>query len=250
MTTLNNELIETLSTAGLNKNEAQIYLAVLELDSSSIWDISKKSGIKRPTCYVILDELAFRGIANKYFDGKRIVYSVITPKQMSHRLEQKYNKFKASASQLEALASVSLQKPKITLYEGVEGIKQAYRLSLDQSKGSEILIYGTIKIENIMTDFINTYLKERIEKKIYVKAILKDNPENKSVVARDKKELRQTRFLPEKEFDPNLEVNIFADFIVYIAHSEKEPFATIIENKNIANHERQKFNLIWKIAKS
>jgi len=249
MTTDNKELIEVLRGIGLDDNQALIYLTILELGPSSIWDVAKKTGIKRPTCYVILDELTFRGFASKAHDGRRTIYSVITPKQMLFRLEKRYEKFRNVSSQLEGIASKSPQKPIISLYEGISGVKQAYDLTLLEQKGSEILIYGTAKVADLMPEYISDYLRERTGLGIKVRALVADIEENRSVISRDTKELRETRFLEQKYFDPHLEVNIFGDTLIYIAHSEKEPFATVIKNSTIANHEKQRFEIEWNIAK-
>lgn len=248
MTTINNDIIEVLRGVGLSENEAKVYLVSLELGPSPIWDIARASKVKRPTCYVILDELVFRGFANRSHDGKRTVYSVITPKQVLLKLEQRHEQFKRHASTLEAIASKSPQKPSIHLYEGMEGVKQAYNLTLEQADG-EILIYGTAEVEHLLPDFFPDYFNKRIKNRISVRAILAKNEINRKILSRDKKELRQTRFLPANRFNPHLEVNIFGDTIIYIAHSEREPFATVIVNSTIVNHEKENFELIWQMTK-
>ena len=145
--------------------------------------------------------------------------------------------------------SKSSFKPNIRLYEGRAGVMEVYNLTLDLSKEDEILIYGTKSVETNYQDFISEYLKNRVKKKIKVKAILPDTPENREVLNRDKDELRQTRFLPVNQFKQKTEVNIFGHSIAYIAHSEKEPFATVIENPTLAEEEKSRFNLLWQIAK-
>src|SRR3989344_5825627 len=124
--TNSDELITTLKGIGLAKNEAAVYLACLELGPSSIWDIAKKSGIKRPTCYVILDELIWKGHASSTNDGKRTIYSVNSPKQLLRAVELRFTRFSNAIGQLEGLASKNPQKPVVSLYEGVNGIAEAY----------------------------------------------------------------------------------------------------------------------------
>lgn len=248
MTTQNDELLASLRGVGFSKNEALVYLAVLELGPSSIWDIAKKSGIKRPTCYVLLEELAFRGYASSTNDGKRTVYSVVSPKQLQRSIERRHARFNTTVSQLEAVATKSPNKPVVRLYEGAEGVKEVYNLTLSEPRGSEILIYGTASVEANYGDFITDYIAHRTKKNISVRAILPDTPDNQSVTIRDDKELRQTKFLPEETYHQTTEVNIFGDKIAYIAHSEKQPFATVIENATLANEERSRFNLIWNMT--
>lgn len=250
MTTNIDELLLSLRGVGFSKNEALVYLAVLELGPSSIWDIAKKSNIKRPTCYVLLEELTYRGYASSTNDGKRTIYTVISPKQLQRSIERRHTKFSSSISQLEAIATRSPYKPVIRLYEGVEGVMGVYNLSLNEPKGSEILTYGTATVGITYGNFIAEYLTHRTEKGIMVRAILPDNEINRQASLSDKQELRQTRFLPEDVYNQTTEINIFGDKIAYIAHSEKQPFATLVENPTLAREEQQRFEIIWKVARS
>lgn len=249
MTTLNSDILSTLEGVGLHENEAHVYLAGLELGPSSIWDIAKKSAIKRPTCYVLMDNLIFKGYASSTFDGKRHIYTVSPPKQLLSALNRRQEKLKSTLSQLEGLASQSPLKPNVRLYEGKTGVMEVYNLTLDLPKEDEILIYGNVLVETSYKDFIAEYLKSRVKKKIKVKAILSDTLENRDILSRDEAELRQTKFLPAEQFKQRTEVNIFSDSIAYIAHSESEPFATVIENSTLAEEEKNRFNLLWEIAK-
>jgi hypothetical protein len=61
--------------------------------------------------------------------------------------------------------------------------------------------------------------------------------------------MRQCRFLPQDKFDPTTEINIYGDTIHYIAHSERDPFATMIESSSLAKLEKQRFDLLWDLAK-
>ena len=53
-----------LKKLGLTEKEAKLYINALELGSFSVMGIAHKSGIKRPTCYLILDELVKKGLVS------------------------------------------------------------------------------------------------------------------------------------------------------------------------------------------
>ncbi len=250
LTSRNNDLIAALRGIGFSKNEATVYLATLELGTAPIGDISRLSGIKRPTCYFLLEELAVKGYASSVNDGKRVVYSVMSPNQLLRASERRHERLAKSVPQLMGLASLSPQKPAVRLYEGVQGVVEAYNLSLGQQKGSEMLIYGTVQVQSSYEKFIADYLKDRVEKQIKVRAILPDDELNRKVLLRDREEMRETKFLPPDKFDPNMEINVFGDTITYIAHSEVAPFATVIESPGLTRLEKQRFELLWDIAKS
>lgn len=248
MTTTNSDLLTTLQGIGLTNKEALTYLACLELGPSSIWDIAKKSGVKRTSCYVIMDELMLKGYASHITDGKRTIYSAVAPSQLFRAVEQRHERFVRSMSQLEAVASQAPSKPRLTMYEGSAGIREAYGLSLGLPKGSEILTYGTGEVETSYPELIGEYLADRIAKKIRVRALLPRTELNISIASRDEAELRETRFLPAEQFPQKTEMNCFGENIVYIAHSEKEPFATVLSSSTLAAEERARFEILWGVS--
>lgn len=248
MTNLNDNLISTLKLAGLNETEAKIYLACLEMGKASAWEIYKKTGIKRPTCYAVLENLVADEIAFKKNDGKRSIFTVIAPAKLLMTIDYRKNQFKKNLPLFEGLQSESKDKPKIRIYEGVEGILEAYRLGLDQPEGSEVLSFGSLEIWQEYNDTNKAYTAERVMKNINLRVLFSNTQDNHRFLKMDHEELRQTRFLPKEHYVPQNETLIFADTLVHITHSDERPFATVIENRLIANDERQRFEILWKIS--
>jgi sugar-specific transcriptional regulator TrmB len=243
------DLAETLTVAGMNWNNALVYLSCLQLGPSPVWDIAKLSGIKRSTCYLILDELKTEGIAAVSYDGIRKIFTVISPRQLIDNLKNKYQSLENILPQLETIGSNVPNKPKIRIYEGVEGIRQAYQLSLELPENSEFLIYGNPDVLNSYPQMIKRYLQMRVARKIRVMAIIPDSASSKEVLERDQKELRLTRLLPREKFNQQTETHVLPDKLVYIAHSENQPFATVIESATLASEERSRFEFLWDLSK-
>ncbi len=243
------DLISTLKLAGMNETEAKVYLACLELGPASAWNIYLKTGIKRPTCYAVLDSLVADGIAAKTNDGTRTIFSVVKPNELLQTIESRKNEFKESLPLFDAIASDSIEKPRIRLFEGIDGVRQAYMLSHEQPEGSDVLVCGSSDVWMQYEEANRAYIAERLAKKIKLRVLYSDTKNNRAYSATDKKELRESRFLPEDTYSPKVETQIFGNTVIYIAHSEKSPFATVIENSAIAHDERERFNALWKIAK-
>lgn len=242
MTQNNNHLIDTLLGIGLNKNEASIYLAILQLGPSSVWDIAKLTAIKRPTCYVILDDLVNRKISFKTNDGKRTLYAIIPPKELLLKIQKNFNRFNDSVSELDALASKIPNKPDIHSYEGTEGLKKV--LTLATAHHHEIQTYSTWQIERKIHELVPEYLTNRLEKNIFNRVLLANTVDNQAIIDKDKKELKETKFIQRELFNPNIKTMIFANNLVYIDLSNNI-FTTSIENEAIVTFERQKFEFLW-----
>jgi sugar-specific transcriptional regulator TrmB len=247
MTTQNDNLIIMLKGLGFSHNSAVVYLACLELGSSSIWEISKKSGIKRPTCYVILEELAWKGFASSSNDGKRVEYTVLSPKRLAQVEEKRHSSFISSISELQSIASQSREKPKITTFEGKEGINRVFELILEIPKNSVTYVIGDNLFTERYPDIREQFVLNRVKRNITSKAIFPNTPENQPLLAR-KDDNRKLLLLDIDKFKPNTQTNIFGDTVAYIVHGESEPFATVIQSAALAEDERQKFELIWQSA--
>src|SRR4051812_8491190 len=83
-------LIKTLTDFGLSDKEALVYLTSLELGSSSVLKISKLSGLKRPTVYLIVDSLITKGLMSIEVKGFKKQYVAESP----DRLEAIFNERK------------------------------------------------------------------------------------------------------------------------------------------------------------
>jgi len=251
MTTKNDEILRALEGMGLSENQAAVYLANLELGASSIWDISKKSGVKRPTCYVLLEELMWRGLASSTNDGKRVLYTVASTKQLMQYEERRHKRALQVAAELEAIASKSTEKPNIRQYSGVEGVKEACNLALLQPRGTEVLIYGSLAMETEYDEFLEEFAIARGKLNMPARLLYPDTAECRAFLERDlAKRNITTKFLPQDKYEfKTHEMIIFGDTLAYLAHSEKEPFATVIESSTLANGEKQLFEMLWEFAK-
>lgn len=251
MTTLNDNLIANLNLLGLDKNDSQVYLALLELGPSRVWDIAKASGVKRPTCYITLEKLVNLGAATKTQDVKHMIFTATSPKSLWALFESKRQIFKESLNELEALSNKETDKPQVRMFEGLEGIKQAYNLTLELPKGTEILFYSRNFVEEKYPDFFHEYLQARVKYQIKCRGIFPDSAYLiKILPPRDQLELRKSRFIPTNIFNPKVDSTIFANKVLHIAYAEKNPYATVIESATLAADEKERFELLWTIAQT
>lgn len=238
-----------MTNTGLTENQALVYLACLKLGTASIWDIALVSGVKRTTCYVVMNDLISKGMASVSNTGKKALYSVITPNELFFNLKRRQGQLNEAMGELNALSSKAVARPYVRMFEGVGGIEQAYNLTLNLREGEEILIYGTPEVYVKYAAMIKIYVKNRVSKGIKVRVIIADTELGREVIKNDQKILREARLLPADVFNQQTEVNILPDSIIYIAHSESEPFATVIESQTLAREEKQRFELLWSLAK-
>jgi len=66
-----------LKEIGLTEGEIKIYLALLELGSSSITSIIKRSGISGSKAYEVLDRLAKKGLVNFIIKNNILIFNIL-----------------------------------------------------------------------------------------------------------------------------------------------------------------------------
>ena len=244
-----NEYSALLEQFGLSDKESSLYLALLELGSADVATVAKKAEVKRPTAYVLLDELKDKGFVSLQ-DRPNKQYQAEDPRKLLAYEKNKISQLEKMLPGMLGLASKSEHKPGTRFFSGKEGIKAVYEESLLQSPGSEMLAIGNAEaVERSLEDFQNWYINRRAQSGISMRAIIPATPEGLKIATRDTTELRETRLLEPDDFTEPVELNIYADKISAVSFVENELIGVIIDSKVLANVHRQMFVLLWKSAK-
>ena len=83
------DITEAVATLGLNDKQSAVYIALLQLGKGSAYGIADKSGLKRPTTYVIVEELIAKGLAERIPRARKQQYRAISPEQAFGALEER-----------------------------------------------------------------------------------------------------------------------------------------------------------------
>src|SRR3989344_2627127 len=119
-----------LKKAGLDRKQARIYLACLELGQSKAPDIAKKAEIKRTTAYGILDELMQMGLVSYIAKGKRKLFGAQDPAILLNTLESNKREIENILPKLQDIHATYQLRPTVQFFEGKAGIKRIYEDTL------------------------------------------------------------------------------------------------------------------------
>ena len=98
-------LEEMLVDIGFSQKEAQVYLALLSLGKANAYQVAVKSGLKKPTSYMILEELHKKGYAALVPREKKKQYVPVQPEALFYQYKEKLSLFEKSLPELPACSS-------------------------------------------------------------------------------------------------------------------------------------------------
>jgi len=234
---------KVLKNLGLSETEAKVYLACLELDTDSVLHIAKKAEIKRPTCYLTLDNLFTQGLVSKVEKKNTTLYSAEDPNIILNSYKEKLANFQDLLPFFHAKFNKG-PKPKIRYYEGKEALWEIYSKIISPAK--KIYFFGT-DIEKLLKNFPNiidywvkhysAQCQESLELVSYNKVGLE--------YAKIKKKNREVRVMP-KNLPVFADVAIIEDKIFIV--SLDNLFGILIESKDLAQTFKNFFLLAWQSA--
>lgn len=121
-------LIESIKNLGLNEKEAKVYLALLQLGTSTAYNVAVRSGLKKPTTYVVLNQLVEKGFAYKVPRAKKQRFRAESPEACWLMMKERMNFTKEALPELMALKKGSHGETKVSVayFEGVRGAEELY----------------------------------------------------------------------------------------------------------------------------
>ena len=138
-----------LKEAGLTEGETKVYLALLELGSTTSGPIIEKSKISRSIIYTILEKLIEKGLVSFIIKEKTKYFQATSPNKILNYIEERENKLKKSKEDIEKilpqllLKQNSFGKNEAQIYLGLKGVRTAYEnIYLKLKKGEEFYFLG------------------------------------------------------------------------------------------------------------
>lgn len=240
------ELIKTLEEIGLSRNQSACYLAALELGSSTIGAISKKSGIKRTSIYNFINELVVEGYIEKVQIKGRNYYAACSPNKILDLKKQKLKLFEINLDKFNSIKDKSNSAPKVKYFEGPKEVQNVIREEIYCKKEAYYIFPAKETITAIGgLEVMIKIDKERISRGVHISAIrLKKNDIKYSVSKHGKKYLRNLRFAPGS-FDTEIGMGLYDTGKVGFFSSKKESYGLLIESRELYNLMYKFFKLLW-----
>jgi len=230
-----------LEELGFNKNEAKVYLALIELGSTTATEIAKKSGVHRTNVYDSLNGLLKKGIVAYIQKEETKYYEATNPENLMNILKEKEIHLKELLPQLKLASQLSKPKGEAQILEGTSAFMDILYGFLEYNE--PIYVFGIPKIapETLKTKLPHFHA-ERIKRKI--KMICMYNYDAQERVEYYKSLEHSDAGYIDDNFKSMVSTNICGPEVVLSLWTT--PVHIIrIKNAEIANAYKHYFELLW-----
>jgi len=244
------ELLPALQKFGLSKKESTTYLATLALGDATANDISLKSELPRTLTYDLLERLIDLGLITHSIKDKKKYFRAVDPKELLRMIDERKDSILEIMPKLQEMQKTKgAKRPKVTIYEGKEGMKTSMNDMLKLNI-REFLSFGSSRSSyELIPIFMEHWHQERIKKGIKMKIIYNNTKATREKLEKFTKSLTNTEYrLMPIEFSAPVSTIIYGNKVVF-QNWTKEPFAVMIENDEMSENYKRYFLELWKVAK-
>ncbi len=245
---MDQHLIHSLEKLGLSDKESVIYLAALEMGKFSVLSLARKTNIKRPTCYLILDDLIKKGLISTFPQAKKVLYVAEHPNALLKRSADNFQMTKNLMPELQGLMGLSSEKPELRVYSGQKGIQYIYEQMLDDGKDLYYIASTEELVKSAGAEFLDDWIKRRITKglKTYRISVRDDEMFEIPLYVGGPENLRTVRYAPSG-FTTPYTIYIFGKKVAFIS-TKKDLFGFIVESADLAQSMKAMFDVVWGIS--
>jgi sugar-specific transcriptional regulator TrmB len=254
-----------LYNLGFEKKEVEVYLKLLEVGSSTMAKLARKTGIPKTTLYRIINKLQEKSMVSKTQKNEVKLLTAETPERFSVILEEMQTEAKSNLNELDELSDnlpeviksvlesvkseASENPPLVKYYEGIEGFRAVTNRSLEKAKHEVLQISNCNEWRKVFTKeySMENYVPLRIKKKLGLRALVVDNRPGNEFKNQGSSVDRSTRFLPKDVvFKPTI---LIYDGEVSIMVSSRPYSAVLLQSYDIYEMVKALFELAWTVSK-
>ncbi|NQZ85283.1 MAG: hypothetical protein HRU03_06195 [Nanoarchaeales archaeon] len=234
---------KALESLGLTKTEIDVFIALLELRSSTAKQVIENTKLQNAVVHRAFNSLKDKGLLTYTFEGKIRKYQSIEPSGLLTILDENKSEMKKLILELEQKRNLSKPKPLGRIYEGKKGIKELLNLMIQKENSTYYAYGGPKKAEELLTDYFwDGFHKRRVSNNISAKLIfhtsLKDWKKKLNKI-----ELTQVK-LTNKNFEAITETIICDNKVAIIIYLDT-PFGFLIDEEKAANSYMEFFKILW-----
>lgn len=248
-----NKVVRYLKQLGLEQEQAQVYLFLIENGPQTVLKISRGLKTGRTKLYPLLEDLAEKQLITIHERHYGTSYEAQQPEAVEFLVSERERKAEALRSSLPAALSIlnglkqdSPSHTKLIEYRGIDGLKQ---MNFNLSKASEE--FRVFELSRLDTH-LGKHFADKMRQRFIERALTSyDLTNNKDRLAEPGVEAKNahTRYIDPAIFAIEFETYIYDNCVGLISYEEDDIFGVEIYNEKLARQQKSLFDLIWKQAK-
>ncbi len=233
------DMQERLEGIGLTRNEAKVYLYLVDNGVSKAGKIAKGTQIQRSSSYGAINGLVHKGLIGYALEGKVKIFQATGPKRLKEYMKEQQDLVTDMLPELTARHGANKTEGQVRLFKGTRGVKAVFK-DIARSRHDNDVWGDDGNFGKRMPIFSEQFIRDQNEHKTKTRLITRK---------RDVSYSKGTsyRFVDDAT-KSNVAVNIYGDKIALVIWTD-DPEAIIIENKTAAKAFKTYFDFMWKHAK-
>lgn len=244
-------LESTLHEIGLTEGEIKVYLALLDLGSTTTGALIKKSKISASKVYNILERLAHKGLVSHIIKQKTKYFQATDPKRLLEYLAEKEKALGEQKKNIQKVLPQLLAKQQekaeqeVEMYKGLAGVRNMFYSILDdvqQGEAYDVIGAGWgYEREESVRMFLGEYHERRAHKGITANLLF--NFETYRAAASLGYKRCTIKPMPQ-ELISTSQIMIFKDKM-FIILWKKDPLGFVIKDRELRDDFKRYFDVLW-----
>lgn len=240
---------------GLTSEIADIYLALYAYGEMTISEVARRSGVERTRVYRLLDEMQSSNIIEVELRYKRQILKAAPIANLQILLSKKEQELRELQQELNVLQTALTRKTlhseatKVHAYNGIEGLKQMFWNQTRSKSENLSILYENMQSRTGLA-FFQRWIEVCDERKIKSRSIISDNfIRTQQDWYKNHDNARhprwEGRYISDGVFPITHSTTVYDDVTSYFNWKDGEIFGIEIHNHEIADAQRQFFNMLW-----
>jgi sugar-specific transcriptional regulator TrmB len=234
---------KNLEYIGLTEKEARVYTSLLSVEKMQASNLARRTAIKQPTIYVILESLCRKHLVHQVQVGKRMYFVAESPEALRTIVENEHSEINKKIKQTEhiiaSLKTIDMeegQRPIVRFYEGKEALKKSIDEYVSTKNYSEEMDYGIYSYDLLPKIFNGKQLAEIESKRIQNNTRFRAIYSGVGKVLEGTTKLQELIKIDQERFPIECDIGIFNDEVRFhtAVKEGSSPSGILIKNKEIA----------------
>lgn len=251
------KILGYLKALGLTKEEAEVFLYLNQHGNSSVLDISRGLNTGRTKLYPLLTNLSDKQLVTIHEKHYGTTYEPVSLDALDFLVSDLENKAEtlrkslpAVNSILETMRSHSPSGTRLVEYKGVDGLKQ---MSFNLSKAkNEYRVFEQAHLDEhrIMPRyFVEKFRQVQVDNELTSLDLTNDKYWSVNTRVKNYDKYSEARYIDPRIFKINFETYIYNNCVGLLNYEHDDIFGIEIYNQNLANQQKQIFDLLWRMGK-